>query len=1390
MTESNTSGSQTLVELLRRRAERESDRIAYRFLADGETEVTRWTYGELDRRARAIAAYLQAAGAEGKRTLLFHPPGLDFLAAFFGCLYARAVAVPAYFPAMSRPDSRIDSIAEDCGAEFALMTEVQLPKFQRAAARFDRLRAGQAVGTDSLSHDLASRWREPSLGPETLAFLQYSSGSTGHPKGVMVSHGAILRNVEMIQVAMEQDERSTMVSWLPLYHDMGLIGNALLPFFGGFPSVLMAPAAFLQKPLRWLEAITRYRATITGAPNFAFDLCVERVTAEQKAALDLSSLTVIYNGAEPVRASTCERFSREFASCGLKPDALYPCFGLAEATLFVTGGSARQPPAILSVDSAGLDAGRVAPPRPGTPEHRRLVSCGRGWLGLEIVIADPDSRTRAPEGSIGEIWVSSPAVTQGYWNRAEETEETFRVRLADTGQGPYLRTGDLGFVQDEELFVTGRRKDLIIIRGRNHYPQDIEWTVERSHSAVRASCVAAFSVEEDGEERLGVAAELSRRDRRKDLTLVAEAIRSAVAKEHGLAVHALSLLPQGRIPKTSSGKIRRRACRSNFLAGEPEAFLRIVGNKEFRHDSFEGGQELVGARAGASGNEEETYVGDLSRRTFSGGLGDRTLAAARARPADETLGGGNRAQPSDGLLRPRFDGGAHTRGGARGLSRSADRGDGAVGLPHDRESLPIPRERNGSGGDRHGRREVSRRKRVLFFAEAVTLAHVARPLSLARCLDPRDHDVVLACDPRFERLSPHLPFPVRPITSIPTDRFLRSLDRGSPVYNVDILRSYVHEDLEVIRETEPDVVVGDFRLSLSVSARLAGVPYMAITDACWSPYGRQRYRLAEHPMVRLLGATAAQGVFSIIRPFALAYHCVPLNQLRKEFGLSPLGYDLRHVYTDADEVLYADIPEVAPLLGLPENHHYLGPVLWSPAVPRPEWWDSLSRERPVIYVTFGTSGHSETLLPRTLNALADLPVSVVAASAGRIAGGRSPSNSFVADFLDGEKAAARSSLVICNGGTLTVQQALCARVPVLGIASNMNQHLNMRTVQRTGAGELLRAGTATQDTIRSTVMKMLTQPSYVQAAAALAEIYSRYDSAALFENLIAASPARTGASVVSITRGFGKKKKPIVRELEPGVRETAAEAEAYDEFDRLYGEILYQGFAESALRMGVAHGRVLDVGVGSSRIAIRLARLNPRFAFDVLALSSTMRELADRCVTEEGFESQIRVSLWDDSKLPFPDASFDMVISNNLLHRVADPSVVLNEIHRVARPEGAILVRDVRRLPSFWMELLLRLYCHRYKPTLKRLAEGAFRAGLSWDELLEVASSSGLPRVRLKKHFITSIGLEVPALSYESSPIRFPPAKSLWLRFAKSFYLSRPPSKRAVGDVAGRRRSG
>jgi UDP:flavonoid glycosyltransferase YjiC (YdhE family) len=394
-----------------------------------------------------------------------------------------------------------------------------------------------------------------------------------------------------------------------------------------------------------------------------------------------------------------------------------------------------------------------------------------------------------------------------------------------------------------------------------------------------------------------------------------------------------------------------------------------------------------------------------------------------------------------------------------------------------------------------------RPRRILFLAEAVTLAHVARPVALAQALDRTHYDVTLAVDPRYNRLLGDLPFPVRPIHSISSEQFLHVLARGSPLYDAATLRDYVREDLEVLRETAPDVVVGDFRLSLAVSARLARVPYLAITNAYWSPYARQRFPLPELPLTKVVGVRLAGCVFRIARPVAFAYHTLPLNRVRREHGLPSLGLDLRRIYTEADHVAYADVPELAPTVDLPATHHYLGPVLWSPRVEAPAWWDHLSQDRPILYVTLGSSGQGD-LLPAILQALADLPVFVVAATAGRTWSAPLPDNARVADYLPGEEAAARSRLVICNGGSPTTQQALAAGVPVLGIPSNMDQYMNMEGICRAGAGVLIRAGTADATSVRAAVCKLIAQQSYTEAASRLARSFASYPTAARFRTLV------------------------------------------------------------------------------------------------------------------------------------------------------------------------------------------------------------------------------------------------------------------------------------------------
>ncbi|HEX8204362.1 MAG TPA: glycosyltransferase [Isosphaeraceae bacterium] len=404
-----------------------------------------------------------------------------------------------------------------------------------------------------------------------------------------------------------------------------------------------------------------------------------------------------------------------------------------------------------------------------------------------------------------------------------------------------------------------------------------------------------------------------------------------------------------------------------------------------------------------------------------------------------------------------------------------------------------------------------RRRRVLFVSEAVTLAHVARPFVLSRGLDPTRYETILAAAPRYEALFGDWVAGARPIRSIPSEQFLGALARGQPVYDAATLGAYVREDLEVIRETAPDVVVGDFRLSLSVSARVAGVPYLTVTNAYWSPYAHQRFPMPELPLSRRLGVGAARVLFDAVRPLAFALHTRPLNRVRRDYGLPSLGLDLRRVYTDADWTLYADVPELAPTVGLPAHHHYLGPILWSPDGEPPAWWAEVPRDRPAVYVTLGSSGRG-ALLDAALEALAPLPVSVLAATvrSGAGAGAGVPENAWVAPFLPGREAAARARLVLCNGGSPATHQALAVGTPVLGLAGNMDQHLNMVGIERRGAGRLLRSEHARPAAIRATVAAMLDDPKWAEAAAAVATIFARYDAVARFRSLVDAAAGVPG----------------------------------------------------------------------------------------------------------------------------------------------------------------------------------------------------------------------------------------------------------------------------------------
>lgn len=555
-----------LVSLLRSRSESSPNQLAFTYLEEGEREAGTLTYGELDRQARAIAALLQREGGVNQRVLLLYPNGLEFIAAFFGCLYAGAIAVPAYGARQSRALERLLAMARDSGATLILSTADMLGSLKPAWSALPELQALETVPTDELEPGQEDTWIPPALTPDSIAFLQYTSGSTSLPKGVMVTHRNLLYNSEVIRCSFGLSPASRSVSWLPVFHDMGLIDGILQPVHTGFPAWIMAPLAFLQRPFRWLQAIARYRATHSGGPNFGYDLCVRKVSSDQLETLDLSCWLTAYNGAEPVRAETLRRFAARFAPCGFRPAFAYPCYGLAEATLMVTGGLVDVEPTILTARSEALEHGRFESQAAG----RELVSCGQPRLETRVCIVDPETMEGRAPGSIGEIWVSGPTVAAGYWERPEETAKTFQAMRSDTGEGPFLRTGDLGFFAGAELIISGRLKDVIILRGRNLYPQDIEQVIESAHGAIRSGCSAAFSVDLAGEESLVVACEVEARTPPSEFETIQDACRMAISLGFEVPVKDVVLLKVGALPKTSSGKIQRRTCKHHYLASTLE----------------------------------------------------------------------------------------------------------------------------------------------------------------------------------------------------------------------------------------------------------------------------------------------------------------------------------------------------------------------------------------------------------------------------------------------------------------------------------------------------------------------------------------------------------------------------------------------------------------------------------------------------------------------------------------------------------------------------------------------------------------------------------------------------------------------------------------------------
>lgn len=568
-----------LVTLVSERATAHPGRLFARFLVTGESEglIRELSYGELEARSRAVAAELLARGCQGEPVVLLFPPGLEFLSAFLGCAYAGAIAVPLAPPnpkRLERTLPRIEAVVADAKARFVLTSAELAPVQPRVSELAPRLGAGTWIVGEELDSARAEDYRRPEGVGQGLCHLQYTSGSTGAPKGVRISHRNVLHNLELIKQAVGQGtgEEAHEVSWLPGYHDMGLIGGLLQPLYHDASLTLLAPVAFLRRPLRWLEAISRFRGTVSGAPDFAYALVAKKASDEEVAALDLSSWTTAFCGAEPIRAATAARFVERFAPAGLPADAFTPTYGLAEATLIVAMGAPGQRRRTLEVDPGALAEGQALPSQ--SEEARKLVSSGQVLPGCEGRIVDPETRALLPAKRVGELWVQSGSVAEGYWERPEVDAEVFQARTAE-GEGPFLRTGDLAFLDEGgELYVVGRRKDMLIVHGRNVFPQDLEHSVEACHPGVRAA--AAFGVEEEDEERVVIAVEVDRRSP-EDLAAIHREVLRAIAHDHELAVFGVALVKRGGLPLTTSGKIQRFATRAGYLEGTLPELARFTG---------------------------------------------------------------------------------------------------------------------------------------------------------------------------------------------------------------------------------------------------------------------------------------------------------------------------------------------------------------------------------------------------------------------------------------------------------------------------------------------------------------------------------------------------------------------------------------------------------------------------------------------------------------------------------------------------------------------------------------------------------------------------------------------------------------------------------------------
>ncbi|WP_231602882.1 AMP-binding protein [Neorhodopirellula pilleata] len=580
LTDGRWGDGTTLVDILSSRSETCPERIAFRFLED-ESDSTTISYFALDRAARRIAAGLQQQVEPGSSVALVFPPGLDFIKSFLGCLYAGVLAIPATYPKPKRPSARLSAIVEDARPSAVLATRRVVDLIGDSAVS-NQLGDPTWLSSDDLEANPHSNWKKQNVQPSDLAFLQYTSGSTKDPRGVMVSHGNILQNLEMIRQGFQLSHHVGQVGvcWLPAYHDMGLIGGILESLYIGGTTVLMSPLAFLQRPSRWLRAISDHRAVVSGGPNFAFELCMRKIKPEELEGVDLSSWEVAFSGAEPIRATTMRRFAQTYGRYGFSKSAFYPCYGLAEATLLVTGGNGPGEIATCTVDAVELQKnGRAVdakpthssdgqPPSESTASSIEFVDCGRAPMDEEVLVVDPETCLPCHDNQVGEIWVRGGNVAQGYRNRPVDNEAIFSARLADGRPDAFLRTGDLGFLRKGSLFVTGRRNELIIIRGRNHYPHDLEATVQSGSPHLIPGGGSAFLIDRGGDDHLVLVQEVDRGSKQEDWQQIIPEIRRSVTAEHDVFVHEVILIRMGTLPRTTSGKVRYSEVKQQYTQGE------------------------------------------------------------------------------------------------------------------------------------------------------------------------------------------------------------------------------------------------------------------------------------------------------------------------------------------------------------------------------------------------------------------------------------------------------------------------------------------------------------------------------------------------------------------------------------------------------------------------------------------------------------------------------------------------------------------------------------------------------------------------------------------------------------------------------------------------------